>query len=91
MPPLSPPGGEGEKTVARQSVSLTVFFKPFAAAELDMIAKVAAQLGITVQNSKLFERMKERDRLAALGEMAAGLACGGAPPERRFTLAAHLP
>jgi signal transduction histidine kinase len=39
-----------------------------------MIAAVAAQLGITVQNSKLYERMKERDRLAALGEMAAGLA-----------------
>jgi signal transduction histidine kinase len=31
-------------------------------------------MAITVQNSKLYERMKERDRLAALGEMAAGLA-----------------
>ena len=27
-----------------------------------------------VENSKLYERMRERDRLAALGEMAAGLA-----------------
>jgi monomeric sarcosine oxidase len=25
-----------------------------------------------------------------VGEIAAGLACGGAPPERRFTLAAHV-
>ena len=36
--------------------------------------ELAAQMGITLQNSKVYERMKERDRLAALGEMAAGLA-----------------
>jgi len=29
---------------------------------------------VVIENSQLFERMKERDRLAALGEMAAGLA-----------------
>lgn len=46
----------------------------FASAELDALAGIAAQLGITLQNSKLYERMKERDRLAALGQMAAGLA-----------------
>ncbi len=46
----------------------------FAAGELDIYAGIAAQIGITLQNSKLYERMKERDRLAALGQMAAGLA-----------------
>jgi signal transduction histidine kinase len=46
----------------------------FAAGELEIYAGIAAQLGITLQNSKLYERMKERDRLAALGQMAAGLA-----------------
>lgn len=46
----------------------------FAAGELEVYAGLAAQLGITIQNSKLYERMKERDRLAALGKMAAGLA-----------------
>jgi two-component system sensor histidine kinase HydH len=46
----------------------------FAAGELDIYAGIAAQLGITLQNSKLYERMKEHDRLAALGQMAAGLA-----------------
>ncbi|MFO0622737.1 MAG: ATP-binding protein [Polyangia bacterium] len=46
----------------------------FASAELDLLSAIAAQLGITVQNSQLYERMKERDRLAALGQMAAGLA-----------------
>jgi two-component system, NtrC family, sensor histidine kinase HydH len=35
---------------------------------------VAASIGVTLQNSQLYERMKERDRLAALGQMAAGLA-----------------
>ncbi len=46
----------------------------YATDELDIFRTLAAQLGITLQNSKLYERMKERDRLAALGEMAAGLA-----------------
>jgi signal transduction histidine kinase len=35
---------------------------------------VATTIGITLQNSQVYERMKERDRLAALGQMAAGLA-----------------
>jgi two-component system sensor histidine kinase HydH len=36
--------------------------------------EVAERAAVVVENSQLFERMKERDRLAALGEMAAGLA-----------------
>jgi len=46
----------------------------YANDEVDLFRGVAAQMAITVQNSKLYDRMKERDRLAALGEMAAGLA-----------------
>lgn len=46
----------------------------FSVGDLDIYAGIAAQLSITLQNSKLYERMKERDRLAALGQMAAGLA-----------------
>ena len=46
----------------------------YATDEIDLFRGVAAQMAITVQNSKFYERMKERDRLAALGEMAAGLA-----------------
>jgi two-component system sensor histidine kinase HydH len=46
----------------------------YATDEIDLFRGVAAQMAITMQNSKLYERMKERDRLAALGEMAAGLA-----------------
>ncbi len=46
----------------------------YATDEVDLFRSVAAQMAITIQNSKVYERMKERDRLAALGEMAAGLA-----------------
>jgi signal transduction histidine kinase len=35
---------------------------------------VAAQIGVAIANSRIYSRMKERDRLAALGSMAAGLA-----------------
>ncbi len=46
----------------------------YASDEIEMLRGLGAQLAISVQNSKLYDRMKERDRLAALGEMAAGLA-----------------
>ena len=46
----------------------------YATDEVDFLRGVAAQLAIIIQNSKLYDRMKERDRLAALGQMAAGLA-----------------
>ncbi len=42
--------------------------------EIELFRGVATSLGITLQNSQVYERMKERDRLAALGQMAAGLA-----------------
>lgn len=46
----------------------------FASDEIALVLEIAEQMGIVVENSKLYERMRERDRLAALGEMAAGLA-----------------
>ena len=46
----------------------------FASEEIELLRGLAGQLAISVKNSNLYERMKERDRLAALGEMAAGLA-----------------
>ena len=42
--------------------------------ELSFMMMVAAQAAIIIENSRLFEKIKERDRLAALGEMSAGLA-----------------
>jgi signal transduction histidine kinase len=42
--------------------------------EVQLLRGLAAQASIAVENSRLYQRMKDRDRLAALGEMAAGLA-----------------
>jgi two-component system, NtrC family, sensor histidine kinase HydH len=46
----------------------------FASDEIAMLLDIAEQMAIVVENSNLYEKMRERDRLAALGEMAAGLA-----------------
>lgn len=50
------------------------FDDAYSAEEQSFMMMVAAQVAITIENSRLFEKVKERDRLAALGEMAAGLA-----------------
>jgi len=44
------------------------------AEEIGAIMELCEQISISLQNLKVFESIKERDRLAALGEMAAGLA-----------------
>lgn len=46
----------------------------FSREEVQLLAGLATQVAITVENTQLYQQMKERDRLAALGEMAAGLA-----------------
>ena len=46
----------------------------FASDEIAVLLEIGERLATIVENSKLYERMRERDRLAALGEMAAGLA-----------------
>lgn len=48
--------------------------EPFSREEVDIFVGLAAQVAVTLQNSAAFEQRKERERLAALGEMAAGLA-----------------
>ncbi len=42
--------------------------------EVEALLGVVAQAAVLIDNTRQFARMKERDRLAALGEMAAGLA-----------------
>ncbi len=46
----------------------------YSADEIAAMLEVAERAAVVLESSVLFERMKERDRLAALGEMAAGLA-----------------
>ncbi|NUP04718.1 MAG: two-component system sensor protein [Polyangiaceae bacterium] len=42
--------------------------------ELALVEQLATQIGIVIENSRSYQQMKERDRLALLGQMAAGLA-----------------
>jgi two-component system, NtrC family, sensor histidine kinase HydH len=46
----------------------------YSSDEIAAMLEVAERAAVVIENSQLIERMKERDRLAALGEMAAGLA-----------------
>lgn len=46
----------------------------FTPEEISLLETVTAQVEVAIANSRVYARMKERDRLAALGAMAAGLA-----------------
>ncbi|HZO15597.1 MAG TPA: histidine kinase dimerization/phospho-acceptor domain-containing protein, partial [Polyangiaceae bacterium] len=46
----------------------------FSQEDVALLESLAAQIGVVIENSKRYSRMKERDRLAVLGQMAAGLA-----------------
>ncbi|APR75453.1 Sensor protein of zinc sigma-54-dependent two-component system [Minicystis rosea] len=46
----------------------------FSPEEAALLGTVAAQIGVVLENSRVYAQMKERDRLAVLGQMAAGLA-----------------
>ncbi len=48
--------------------------QPFSERELQELERLADRLSVGILNSQHYEVMKSRDRLAALGEMAAGLA-----------------
>ncbi len=46
----------------------------FSTEEIARMMAIGEQAAINIENSKNFEKMRERDRLAVLGEMSAGLA-----------------
>lgn len=46
----------------------------FSPEDVTLMEALAAQIGVVVENSRVYAKMKERDRLAVLGQMAAGLA-----------------
>jgi two-component system sensor histidine kinase HydH len=46
----------------------------FSPDEAVLLESLAVQVGVVIDNSRQYRRMQERDRLAALGQMAAGLA-----------------
>ncbi len=65
---------EGGELVGCLAVRDERLREAYATDELDHLRQVCTQAALVLQNSELYERMKERDRLAAIGEMAAGLA-----------------
>lgn len=46
----------------------------FSPDEIVLLERLASMIGVVVENSRAYARLKERDRLAVLGQMAAGLA-----------------
>jgi signal transduction histidine kinase len=46
----------------------------FSPEEVQLWLGLGAQIVTAIENTRLYQRMKERDKLAAMGEMAAGLA-----------------
>jgi nitrogen-specific signal transduction histidine kinase len=64
----------GEQLLGFVSVKDQRLRGAYSTEEIKALVALAAQATITIENSRLFDRIRERDRLAALGEMAAGLA-----------------
>ncbi len=66
--------GDSEELVGLLCVADDRVKDAFTPEEIALLETIAAQMGVAIANSRLYDRMKERDRLAALGSMAAGLA-----------------
>jgi signal transduction histidine kinase len=66
--------GDAEELVGLLVVADERVKDAFTPEEIALLETVAAQMGVAIANSRIYSRMKERDRLAALGSMAAGLA-----------------
>jgi len=67
-------GGGGAQLLGFLCVKNERLREAWSADELRALAGIAAQAVTTIENSRLFDRIRERDRLAAIGQMAAGLA-----------------
>jgi signal transduction histidine kinase len=65
---------EQEEFVALLVVSDDRVRDAFSPDEVVLLEMLAAPMAVVIQNSRAYAQMKERDRLAVLGQMAAGLA-----------------
>ncbi|MCP4599503.1 MAG: hypothetical protein GY847_03020 [Proteobacteria bacterium] len=63
-----------EQLLGLMSLSDERFKDPYSSEEVTLLSGLTGQIATTVENSRLYQQTKERDRLAALGQMAAGLA-----------------
>jgi signal transduction histidine kinase len=66
--------GEGSELLGLVVVRDDRVRDAFSPEEVIVLESLAAQIAVVLENSRAYARMKVRDRLAALGQMAAGLA-----------------
>lgn len=66
--------GEGRELIGTLIVSDDRVRDAFSPEDVSLLESLAAQISVVLENSRVYARMKLRDRLTALGQMAAGLA-----------------
>lgn len=64
----------GERLVGFLNVHDDRTTEAFSSHELGLISALTAQAAAVIENSEIVERLKERDRLSYIGEMATGMA-----------------
>jgi signal transduction histidine kinase len=71
---VTPVRGENEGVIALLLVVDDRVRDAFSPDDVALLDALCVQIAVVVENSKQYRRLHERDRLAALGQMAAGLA-----------------
>jgi len=66
--------GDGQTLVAILLVVDDRVSDAFSSEDVKLLEALCVQMAVVIENSQQYRRMQERDRLAALGQMAAGLA-----------------
>lgn len=66
--------GEGQELLGFLVVVDDRVRDAFSEEDISLLESLAVQIGVVIENSRQYRRLQERDRLAALGQMAAGLA-----------------
>lgn len=66
--------GEGQALLGILLVADDRVSDAFSPDDVALLESLAVQVGVVIENSRQYRRMQERDKLAALGQMAAGLA-----------------
>jgi signal transduction histidine kinase len=66
--------GEGSEQMGLLVVNDDRVRDAFSPEDVSLLEGLCAQISVVLENSRVYARLKTRDRLAALGQMAAGLA-----------------
>jgi signal transduction histidine kinase len=69
-----PVRGEGDELLGLLVLRDERVRDAFSPEEITLLEGLASQMSVALENTRAYGRMKTRDRLAALGQMAAGLA-----------------